>query len=438
MQRKLFVLMAACLLLFTSLTSINLIQASSAAPELQWSKTYGHISAYGITQASDGNLLVAAQQADGTVYTGHLAFHYKGTRGVLLEINLNGAVLSNKTLPIRPIAMAKTAEGNLIILGDVQSLYGYTTRDFDDNTTYPIYQNFASLAKITEKGDIIWKKVYHLPEQPLRALNETAYFAGDIGTRSKFLLQLNDGGYLLGGWANFDGSVFNPTGRKAWLIRTDSLGNSIWAKTYGTDESYSDKNFVNSAVQTSDGGFLFAGDVNGFGLIKIDSSGNVEWSKEQGNNNINSIIQTEDNGYLYLDNSSWIKIDENYNQLWNKTDVYTGFIYKNIEKNYLFSSKGGLLYKTDFDGNIIWACVCNSTTLLTSTNDGGYAFAGAKSSDSSSLIQTSNIFIEKLSAPNESPSPSVPELHLESIVILAVSISALLSVVKVVKTRRGR
>jgi hypothetical protein len=283
------------------LTSAQTTKASLvSAPELQWSKTYGYIAAYGITQASDGNLLVATVQANGYAYTGHLGFYYTGTHGALLKIDLDGNVLSNKTLPFLPTVMNPTINRDVIVVGETETFYGYTKTD---ESEFPISQHFASLAKLSEDGETVWSKTYNLPGQPIPNLNETAYCAWDVGAHAKFLLQLSDGGYLFGGYAVFGGSLGDPLGDKAWLIRTDSTGNSLWAKTYGNDENYDSGryNSANSAVQTPDGGFLFVGAVDGCGLVKIDALGNIEWTNEPAdfsNAAFRSVLSTEDKGYL--------------------------------------------------------------------------------------------------------------------------------------------
>lgn len=115
--------------------------------------------------------------------------------------------------------------------------------------------------------------------------------------------QLADKGYILGGytWSENDGDITEPTRDTSasltvnrgdiWIVRTDSLGQKIWDKRYGSVWVEADFGYVN---ETTDGGFLWgcasysdAGgekSENNFGreqawVVKTDSAGNLLWDK---------------------------------------------------------------------------------------------------------------------------------------------------------------
>jgi hypothetical protein len=87
-------------------------------------------------------------------------------------------------------------------------------------------------------------------------------------------------------------------------VKLDSSGNVIWTKTIGG--SGTDR--ASSIIQSSDGGYVVAGGTSSFGaggfdiyVVKLDSSGNVQWTKTIGGSSddgASSIIQSSDGGYV--------------------------------------------------------------------------------------------------------------------------------------------
>jgi len=79
-----------------------------------------------------------------------------------------------------------------------------------------------------------------------------------------------DGGIFLGGYT----SSFGAGNYDCWLVKIDSAGDVLWEKTFGTAAS-SEK--IYSVAATSDGGCILTGEQ--LWVIKLDSSGNLEWHK---------------------------------------------------------------------------------------------------------------------------------------------------------------
>jgi len=69
------------------------------------------------------------------------------------------------------------------------------------------------------------------------------------------------------------------------LARTDTVGNILWAKTFGG----SNNEYAFSVQQTGGGGFVAVSNTQSFGagqtdvlLIKTDGNGNLQWAKTYG------------------------------------------------------------------------------------------------------------------------------------------------------------
>jgi hypothetical protein len=103
----------------------------------------------------------------------------------------------------------------------------------------------------------------------------------------------SDGGYIATGQT----SSFGAGSYDVYLVKSDSLGNVQWSKTYGgagNDEA-------NSVIQTADGSYVVVGESKSFGandydlyIIKTDSAGNLIWSKTYGRSGL------DDRGYSLL------------------------------------------------------------------------------------------------------------------------------------------
>src|SRR6266568_5466203 len=69
--------------------------------------------------------------------------------------------------------------------------------------------------------------------------------------------QTSDGGFIVAGDYRYDSSEFSH----ALLIKLDSSGNTVWSENYGTnvENTGADTEFATSVHQTPDGGYIFAG-----------------------------------------------------------------------------------------------------------------------------------------------------------------------------------
>jgi hypothetical protein len=179
----------------------------------------------------------------------------------------------------------------------------------------------------------------------------------DIGNSVR---QTSDGGYIIAGDIYYYSSGYSDV----YLIKTDELGRELWQQTYGENNW----NYGECVQQTSDGGYIIAGTTystywtgsyNVY-LIKTDAVGNELWSQTLGGSSVEygySVQQTTDSGYIIAGKTS------SYGA--GGSDVY--------------------LVKTDWLGSELWSSTFGGDSneegySVQQTTDGGYIITGRTSS----------------------------------------------------------
>ncbi|MFO8078447.1 MAG: hypothetical protein R6U21_07395 [Thermoplasmatota archaeon] len=174
--------------------------------------------------------------------------------------------------------------------------------------------NDVWLIKIDENGNELWNRT----------------FGGEYVEWGKYLIGLNDGYIVVGSTYSYGSG-----GSDIWLIKIDENGNELWNKTFGGNDS----DYGNKIIQSDEGGYVIVGNTISYGagfydvwLIKIDENGNELWNKTFGGNDADrgeDIIQTSDGGYLITGGATpsdvgWddvilIKTNENGDIQWTKS-----------------------------------------------------------------------------------------------------------------------
>jgi len=197
-------------------------------------------------------------------------------------------------------------------------LAGYSYSPVSGDKTQPQINNSSDywIVKVNSSGTKIWDKVF-----------------GGLQVESVpvVIRECPDGGFAMAGisWSGagadktdtLHDTLTTSVGFRGdyWLVKIDSSGNKLWDRTFGG----ASVDWFGDMIVTSDGGLLLggqtwsqlSGDVSeasrdtslswmqqgDFWIVKTDASGNKQWDKRFGGENIeffNSVQQTQDGGYL--------------------------------------------------------------------------------------------------------------------------------------------
>ncbi|MFI5218008.1 MAG: T9SS type A sorting domain-containing protein [Bacteroidia bacterium] len=315
-------------------------------------------SAESVQQTNDGGYIIAGRTS---------SFGAGNTDIYLIKTDAGGDTLWTRTY------------------GSTYSEYAYYVQQTSDSgyiivgTTEPTSYYSIYLIKTDYNGDTLWTKIHHMP-------NDTYAFC---------VQQTSDGGYIVtGGTVNPSLSPYDHV----FMLKTNAMGNLVWIKKYFGAFGES----CRSVRQTTDGGYILAGGTTSFGigdadifLIKTDSIGNIAWSKTFGGSqtdNAYTVQQTTDGGYILgglitnditgISNACLIKTNGNGDTLWTKTYENQAALsaLQTIDGGYLLFDSNPLLIKTDTIGNILWSKKYNNgygiVSSVQQTTDGGYILAG--------------------------------------------------------------
>lgn len=286
-----------------------------------------------------------------------------------------GVILGNTSQKILPGSNASTVTA--------QANTGYTFLQWSDGSTNPT----RTETSITADKNILAE--FTLIEEEIRT--EWRINFGGTGTqRSASVIKTNDEGYVVLGTNE---AVLGES--DIYLVKVNSNGNIVWEKNYdfeGYEVAY-------SLEETTDGGYIISGHKSPIGsgvslalIIKINSSGNIDWNKTisgygwSSTAKASSIIQTTDGNYIFtgetISGSSrvvWIvKLDNLGNKIWEKLINFSGYISKGFQiletqdqgflirgSSSLGPTTNQLLIKVDSEGNHDWNKTYTGTDVST-------------------------------------------------------------------------
>jgi hypothetical protein len=216
--------------------------------------------------------------------------------------------------------------------------------------------------KTDSSGNIVWEKNY----------------GGEATDKFRSIEQTNDGGYIVAGYTESnDGDFSENHGGEfdSWVVKLDSSGNLEWQKILGG----SGRDQLFGVVQGNDGNYVIAGlttsndgDITGFlgsedfWIIKLGSTGNLIWEKTYGGSSYDfarSIANTADGGYI----------------------VAGGTFSEDGDVTVSYSESDYWIIKLDVSGNLEWEKTLggngtDSVNNVKETIDGGYIAVGSSTS----------------------------------------------------------
>lgn len=220
----------------------------------------------------------------------------------------------------------------------------------------------------------------HMTQAQLFNVSTSACFGGSQNEELFQASKTSDGGYLLTGLSDSQDGDINQANvydtSNIFVVKCDSLGNKIWARTYGGN-LYDKGRF---GMEDSHGHYLITGttlsndgDVNASHLnaevfvMKLTTDGDVVWLRTYGGNGYESsrfIRETTDGNYL--------------------VGAYSTSANGDLDTSH-FGSHDGWIFKTDTAGNVLWSKSYGGTATdrirwIEPTASGGFVFAGSTQS----------------------------------------------------------
>ncbi|MBA7568016.1 hypothetical protein ES708_09735 [subsurface metagenome] len=280
--------------------------------------------------------------------------------------------------------MAKHSDGGYVVAGYTES-FGSGGKD-------------GWIARVNDDGTIEW-------ETFLGGADDDMFYSID-NTMDGFILS---GETASSGAGDFD----------AWLVRVNNSGTVLWEKTIGG----SDFDTGISVQETADRGYIIAGQTDTYGagdsdawLIRTNSAGETTWTKTfgaEGFDHFTSVIATIDGGYVAVGRTGEADEDPQpgytavYHDIWLiKTDAdgvqtwmqkyggtghevaysveqtsYGGYIIAGSTEPYQTNDSDVWIIKTDANGQTVWTKTYenngnDAAHSVIETPGGGYAITG--------------------------------------------------------------
>ncbi len=360
------------ILIFTVLSSS--FSALAAEPEEEWNLTFGG-------RYADGAWCLQETKDGGNILVGNSASRGEGSDLILIRTDKLGKCIWSRIWGGSGedvgYFVQETEDGGFIVTGSTKS--------------FTMGEELLWLVKTDGNGNLIWDKTF-------------GGFVSSFGDGGWSVNETDDGGYITAGYTQSLGN-----GRKdLWLLKTDAIGSKIWDKTFGGRED----DVGMSVLQSRDCGYIVAGRTASFGkggddiwLLKTDSLGEELWNRTFGGKQDDASFQVVElkDGYAVVGRTEsgsdknkiiLIKVDPDGQKLWEKT--YRGSSASSLqstkEGGYIIAGRidnkktgrDALIIKTESTGRIEWSMTLGGSfddigTYVIQSRD-GYTLAGITSS----------------------------------------------------------
>jgi hypothetical protein len=216
-----------------------------------WHYPGGQVSFYRVIESSSGDLIA-----------GGLARINNSAAFIMARISASGNMIWHKTIQTSGndeiMGLMETSQGDFVFSGLTGDPQGGGASDF-------------AVVKAKPNGDIVWQRRY----------------GGSASERINTGIEHNNAYYFMG-----FGNVNLIGGQDVIVLKTDTAGNPIWTRAYGTPEAERSFNMMyspaNDAIMVA--GYTDYSDPttnnrNTF-LMQIDFNGQLDWAKSYGSTNV--------------------------------------------------------------------------------------------------------------------------------------------------------
>jgi len=270
---------------------------AQSIPPIHWQKTFGGTNndeAYSVIQTAENGYAVAGLTFSND---GDVSGNHGGADFWVMKLDSSGQLLWQKALGGTSNdyahSLIQAVDGGYAVAGEAGSNNGDVVGNHGGFDFWVV--------KLSSTGQLEWQKT----------------LGGTSGDGAYSLIQTTDGGYAVAGLTvSNNGDVSGNHGNSDfWVVKLSSTGQLEWQKTLGGTGN----DYAQSLIQTAEGGYAVAGythstdgDVSGnhggedFWVVKLDSSGELEWQKTLGGTGDDaaySLIQTTEGGYAVAGNT---------------------------------------------------------------------------------------------------------------------------------------